>query len=58
MSYKVKSALYFASFIIAAITYYNVGQKDTTELAMTNEIAQTESHMVATQNVTDLNNLR
>ncbi len=58
MSYKVKSTLYFASFVIAAVTYYNVGQTNAKELAMTKEIAQVESNMVATQNATNMNNLQ
>jgi len=38
MSYKAKSLLYFASFVIAAITYYNVSNtqhsvSDVNELA-------------------------
>lgn len=36
MSYKVKSALYLASLLIAVVTYYNFGNVDTiqnTELA-------------------------
>ena len=58
MSYKVKSALYFASFVIAVTTYYNVGQTGAKELAMTKEIAKVENHMVATQNATNVNNLQ
>ncbi len=58
MSYKVKSVLYFASFVIAAITYYNVGKTNGKELAMTKEIAQVESNMVATQNAANMNNLQ
>ena len=30
MSYKAKSFLYFASFVIAAITYYNVSASQNT----------------------------
>ncbi len=36
MNYKVKSFLYFASFVIAAVAYYNIENTDTiqnTELA-------------------------
>ncbi|MFK7812762.1 MAG: hypothetical protein AB8B59_09725 [Maribacter sp.] len=36
MSYKTKSFFYFASFLIAIVTYYNIGNTDTvqnTELA-------------------------
>lgn len=36
MSYKIKSALYLASFVLAVVTYYNFGNVDTiqnTELA-------------------------
>ncbi|WP_175416173.1 hypothetical protein [Aggregatimonas sangjinii] len=50
MSYKVKSSLYFASFVIAALTYYNVGQTDAQDLAMAKEITQVEQQTVATPN--------
>lgn len=57
MSYKVKSFLYFASFVLALITYYNVGQADARELAMEKEINKIENQTVATPNATALNNL-
>lgn len=57
MSYKVKSSLYFASFVIAALTYYNVGQADAQELAMENEMNQIETQTTATPNSIGLGNL-
>ncbi|MDB4293401.1 hypothetical protein N9954_08345 [Maribacter sp.] len=50
MSYKVKSSLYFASFAIAALTYYNVGQTNTQDLAMEKEINKIENQTAATPN--------
>ena len=50
MSYKIKSSLYFASFVIAALTYYNVGQADAQELAMKKEINTIENQTAATPN--------
>ncbi|WP_175416172.1 hypothetical protein [Aggregatimonas sangjinii] len=57
MSYKVKSSLYFASFVIAALTYYNVGQADSQELAMENEMNKIETQTTATPNSDGLGNL-
>ena len=54
MSYKLKSSLYFASFVAAAITYYNVGQNDAQELAMKIEINKIENQTVATPNSSDM----
>ena len=50
MSYKVKSSLYFVSFAIAALTYYNVAQNDAQELAMEKEINTIENQTAATPN--------
>ena len=58
MSYRIKSSLYFASFVIAAITYYNVGQIDAQELAMKKEINNIENQTVATPNSHGLSNLQ
>jgi len=58
MSIKIKSFLYFASFAIAIVTYYNVGQIDAQELAMAKEIAKIENQTVATPNATKLTNLQ
>ena len=57
MSYKIKSSLYFASFAIAAFTYYTVGQTDVQELGMEKEIGKIENQTVATPNTTILSNL-
>lgn len=57
MSYKVKSTLYFASFAIAALTYYTVGQTDAKELAMDKEISKIENKTAATPNRASLSNL-
>ena len=58
MSYKVKSSLYFASFVLAAITYYNVGQTDAKELAMEKEINKIENQTAATPNSVSLVDLQ
>jgi len=58
MSYKIKSSLYFTSFFIAALTYYNVGQVDAQELAMEKEIHKIENQTAATPNTTDLTNIK
>jgi len=58
MSYKVKSALYFASFVLAIITYHTVGQADASELALKKEINKIENQTVVNQNATALNNLQ
>lgn len=41
MSYKAKSFLYFASFVIAAVTYYNVSASQNT-LDDTNQLAKAD----------------
>ena len=41
MSYKAKSFLYFASFVIAAITYYNVSASQNT-LSDENQLAKVD----------------
>ena len=58
MSYKIKSALYLLSFVLVAITYYNVGQADAQELAMTKEINKIENQTVATPSATAMNDLQ
>jgi len=58
MSYKVKSILYFASFVVALVTYYNVGQADAKELVLTKEIAKIENQTVATPSAAEWNNLQ
>ena len=58
MSHRIKSSLYFASFVIAAVTYYNVGQIDAQELAMKKEINNIENQTAATPNNNGLSNLQ
>ena len=58
MSYKVKSSLYFASFAIAAFTYYTVGQTDAKELAMDKEIGKIENQTAATPNAEVYRNIQ
>lgn len=50
MPYKIKSSLYFASFFIAALTYYNVNQMDAQELSMEKEINTIENQTATTPN--------
>jgi len=52
MSYKAKSILYFASFILAAVTYYNVNVSQK-HVADSNELAKADveqTHIEQLQN--------
>jgi len=57
MSYKIKSSLYFASFIITALTYYTICQADAQQLAMQKEINTIENQTTATPNDAELHTL-